>query len=350
MDRYPEIAAQLALKKHPGLDISTITFGSDKKYYWICDRDKSHFPYQSVSQRVRGSGCNFRACINAKQRENYFRKTGFDHPLRNPAIRRQQQETYAIKTGYHNPFSNPEVKQKIRNTSLLKFGHEHATQNNDIKQKRKRTFQERYNYDHPSKIPEIKEKKKLKAIQNFGCDHPMKNPIVKAKFANTCMGKYGFQTSALHPDVQKKRYDTCTKKYGFPNPMQNAIIAQKVTSACFTSKMFRFPNREVSVQGFEHHALKLLLDSGVSENDIVVEKPRLPQILYILDGIQRRYYPDIFILSQNHFIEVKSEYTVSIDKKRNQKKLDATRAAGHSISIWVMNKHGQLLREVENVE
>lgn len=53
--------------------------------------------------------------------ETYFRRTGYEHNLDNPDIRKQINETFLDKYG-GNPFQSEDVKEKIQNTNLERYG------------------------------------------------------------------------------------------------------------------------------------------------------------------------------------------------------------------------------------
>ena len=79
------------------------------------------------------------------------------------------------------------------------------------------------------------------------------------------------------------------------------------------------------IQGFEGNAIDILLNT-YKEDDIETSRKEITKLvgsfMYNLEGIDRRYFPDIYIKSINTIIEVKSEYTFSKDLvKNNLKKL-----------------------------
>lgn len=40
--RFPEIAKTWHHEKNKGFNLETVTYGSDKKYYWICPTNPDH--------------------------------------------------------------------------------------------------------------------------------------------------------------------------------------------------------------------------------------------------------------------------------------------------------------------
>lgn len=70
----------------------------------------------------------------------------------------------------------------------------------------------------------------------------------------------------------------------------------------------------------------------------------MPKILWANeDGKQHRYYPDIFIKSQNKFIEVKSPWIWNLNKNLNLQKIKAVQSYGFKIDVLLFNAKGKLL-------
>lgn len=99
----------------------------------------------------------------------------------------------------------------------------------------------------------------------------------------------------------------------------------------------------IKIQGYEHFALDILLKTK-SENDIETYVRNMPKIWYIgEDGKKHRYYPDIFIKSENKFIEVKSTYTFEQEKNKNLLKQKATKDLEHKHEFWIISNKGEIL-------
>ena len=71
--------------------------------------------------------------------------------------------------------------------------------------------------------------------------------------------------------------------------------------------------------------------------DIFLDITRGPTIKYIINDINRRYYPDFFIPSLNLIIEIKSLYLAQKDKKIIEAKEKATIANGFNY-IMIIEK------------
>ena len=61
----------------------------------------------------------------------------------------------------------------------------------------------------------------------------------------------------------------------------------------------------------------------------------VPVIWYEFEGKNRRYYPDIFIPSQNKLIEVKSSFSYQYEEAKNQAKKKACETAGFLFELKI---------------
>jgi hypothetical protein len=122
--------------------------------------------------------------------------------------------------------------------------------------------------------------------------------------------------------------------------------------ARFKHKSFLTPSGKVlSCQGYEDKALcSLFSEFSVDENDLVVGAAHVPVINYkTSDGVQHRYFCDIFNKSTNTIIEVKSLYTYQADFEINNLKRDACLEAGYNFEFWIYSPKDEriVLRGVE---
>lgn len=132
--------------------------------------------------------------------------------------------------------------------------------------------------------------------------------------------------------------DKFIAKYGVSHPMQSPEIYSKSKKGRYKFKQYQWPSGNISeVQGYEPYALNILLET-FNEIDIIVEKDKMPPTWYYLeDGIKlHRYFPDIWIPSENKFIEVKSVFTFNLDKEYLYYKSKAIKESGYQFEIWVI--------------
>ena len=191
------------------------------------------------------------------------------------------------------------------------------------------------------------EKSKNTNIEKFGFPYAIQNEEIKEKIRNTNMERYGVEYPSQNKGIMKKMQDTCFERHGVRHPLQNEEIFKKAVSKMKSFKTFKFPSGNIiEIQGYEHFALKELLDNGIIEEDIITGSDNVPEIWYI-DGEnkKRRHYVDIYIKSQNRCIEVKSEWTLKLQEKFMSYKQNTAKTIGYEYEIWIYDHKGVKLRE-----
>lgn len=124
---------------------------------------------------------------------------------------------------------------------------------------------------------------------------------------------------------------------------------RKVMRSGLACKTYTLGKRKVSVQGYEHHALDILQNMGVSPENISVESEnKVPIIEYYFQGRTRKHYPDIKVSKSDGsfvIIEVKSTYTFGLGGSRwehywrsNKAKIRAALAQGIDYRFMLIDK------------
>jgi len=112
----------------------------------------------------------------------------------------------------------------------------------------------------------------------------------------------------------------------FSEKWKDENFANYMFSRRYGYKDFQFPSGKIiRIQGYENIALEELLEK-FEEKDIFVGKEiinEVGKIHYHENGVEHRYFPDIFIKSINTIFEVKSQFTYKQKKKRNLLKMNA---------------------------
>ena len=218
----------------------------------------------------------------------------------------------------------------------------------EIQDKRRSTNLEKYGVDIASKLPEVIEKNKQTHIQNWG-DYAMRNkdvsnrrnatcidkyggvgmasPVLFAKMKNSNVEKYGVEYYSSTKDWYDKCRETVLTKYGEEWISKVDYINAKQQSGGYSYYDFEFPSGKViRVQGYEPKVLTKLL-GDYNEDDIVVGVQNIINEIgffhYEYENIKHRYYPDIYIKTENQVIEVKSTYTFNKEKEKNLLKRDS---------------------------
>lgn len=101
-------------------------------------------------------------------------------------------------------------------------------------------------------------------------------------------------------------------------------------------KCVEIGDKQFHLQGYEDIAIFKLIESGYSTDDIeIVGQREAHRIHYIIDNENHSYYPDIWIKSENRYIEVKSDYWYNREKYKTDTKLEFARNVGIKIDLIV---------------
>jgi hypothetical protein len=178
-------------------------------------------------------------------------------------------------------------------------------------------------------------------LKKYGVEYAIQSKEIKDKIKKTNIEKYGEMYPLKTEIIKKRLVQNNIKKYNVENPMQNSIIAQKCCES-YKSKSFIFPSgNEIMCQGYEYIALQELIESNFKEDDIITGCKNVPTIWYNDEnGKKHRHYVDIFIPSQNKCIEVKSTWTLKLQKSNIFLKQNAAKEIGYEYEIWVYDNKG----------
>lgn len=142
--------------------------------------------------------------------------------------------------------------------------------------------------------------------------------------------------------------NTFNINYGVDRPSQNLEIFEKSQKNGKKLRDFMFnTGTVVRVRGYEPKALKCLEENNYTEPDLIVDLKLMPKIWYMQDNIKHRYYPDIYVPTENLIIEVKSTFTYNRQLEKNLLKRQACVDAGYTFKFMIFDKDENLL-EVED--
>lgn len=313
-------------------------------------------------------------CITCSKKDHAIRiqkgclsKYGVEHALQCPTVLEKVKQTCLEKYGYNNPSQNEDVKQKIKDTCekvyggspaktkavrdkfkatcVDKYGCENPQQNVDVRLKTETTFLTKYGQKCSFESPELMAIGKQTVLLRYGCEYATQAESVKEKTKQTNLKKYG----KVHPlqcdTVKEKSRQTSMARYGVEYPMQCPAVSEKSLHKAHKYKLFTFPSgNEIYTQGYEHFALRDLIDiHHISEEDIVTNRKDVPKLWYSdTNNKKHRHFVDIYIPSQNKCIEIKSSWTVNIEKSHVFQKQVAAKKEGFLYEIWVYSSVGKL--------
>lgn len=110
------------------------------------------------------------------------------------------------------------------------------------------------------------------------------------------------------------------------------------TKLSYVFKNYKMPSgNNIRIQGYEDIALDELVKK-YKESDIITERKKIPVIKYNLKNKTLTYYPDIYIVSENKIIEVKSTWTYNKNLIKNIHKALAARKLGYLFEFWICDQ------------
>jgi len=277
--------------------------------------------------------CGFEGC----QKSRIFTNSDDGWNLRNGCCGVHSQNNSMLQNhGCINPMHSKTIKEKLNKVILKKYGVSNVSQSDEIKEKKKQSTLKNYGVEHNSQSNEIKEKKKATTLLHYGVEHHQQIKEISQKSANTKLEKYGYSYPLQNPLCRRKAKKTNIERYGYEHVMHNPEIASRAENHSKRWKDYIWKSGEISrVQGYEPIVLKELEDSGYCFEDIKTSKKDMPEIFYEFNNTKHRYYPDIFIPSENLIIEVKSNYTLKKELEKNTAKFQATTNAGFIFKLEV---------------
>lgn len=280
----------------------------------------------------------------------------------------QTQMALLEKYGSKNPMKVPGSLEKLKATNQKKYGVDFYTETQEFKNKVKVTFDSKYG-GHPTKLKSTQDKKKKTNLEKYGFENSLDNPEIKEKSRITNNEKYGGNSSMCSDEVKnkskatnqkkhgvdwylqsddfkKKFTESMLEKYGVEHAMHYTPSFEKSMNTSYRKKIFVFPSGRIeNIQGYEGFALNELLDSNYLEDDIIVSNKEIEKytglIKYEDSGRKiRKYYPDIYVVSENKIIEVKSKYTYETNIGINKAKKEACLALGLAFEFWIYDSLG----------
>jgi hypothetical protein len=253
-------------------------------------------------------------------------------------------ETNLERHGVDNAMKKSEFKDKAKETNLEKYGVQYTFQSEEVKEKIKEKNLQKFGVENPMQNADIQEKSRQTNLQRLGVEYPSQSMEVRLKSIKTYIENYGVENPAQSEKVKEKMKQTNLERYGVSNPMQNAEISERALCNSYKLKIFTFPcGTDIKVQGYEPFSLKVLVEKGFRNEDIITDRTKVPVIWYERDGKKHRYYCDIHIPKINTIIEVKSTWTYLLGKDNDIPfKKQACIDAGYIFEIWIFDSKENL--------
>ena len=319
----------------------------NENIYFLSNRGRNKYIeklycYLNNIKEIPMCKCCFLCCVDFNNFDSGYKEFCCS-PCRAYGTVERVHKTNIIRYGCKFPQQNKIVREKTIKTNNRIYGSDSPTQNEKVVMKTKNTNNKRYGGNAPANNEVILLKMQKTCKDNYGVKNPYQIKEIREKAIKTYIEKYGgFENiSAL---FKEKREQTNLKRHGYIHSAQNADIFMKSIKNSHRTKNYITSSGNIRrVQGYEPFALDILLET-YEEQDIETSVKYMPKIWYYTDDNRKhRYYPDIFIKSENRFIEVKSRYTYENQKDLNLLKQKATKDLGLKHEIWIISEKGEIL-------
>jgi len=312
--------------------------------------------------------CRYGDITKSNVTKSNIKNFGCENPLQSKEIKERIKKTNIEKYGCENPFQSEEIKEKSKATMLKKYGTEHYTSSEEGKEKINNTNIKKYGAKRYATTNECKEKVKMGNIDKYGKENPFQVEEFKEKAKQTklekygdynynnregakitTIEKYGTNNYVESNDFKEKSKKTCIEKYGTEYAMQNVNIQLRSLKNSYYLKEYIFPSgRKEKIQGYEDRTINMLL-TAYTENDIIIKNEEIEKytgkISYEMDGKIHRYFPDMYIVSENKIYETKSTWTFESQLKKNILKKEAAIKTGLFFEFMIYDEDKNLLNE-----
>lgn len=207
-------------------------------------------------------------------------------------------------------------------------------------EKAKQTFLEKYGVEWGSKSEQQREKSKQTKLEKYGDSAYNNSQASQLKNKNKTVEEKNL--------INDARRNTNLELYGVEHCFLRLDARIKSAKSNSAGKEFVLPSRRViHIRGYEDVAIMKLLHT-YTEDELIVDdmlhKYTLPVFEYVsVNQHTAKYYPDIYIPSENKIIEVKSQWWWNgngAEKYRsrltnNLKKRQSVVAKGYIYELWL---------------
>lgn len=311
---------------------------------------------------VRDGGAFCKLCINNNKLLKYKNTCNERYSTDNT----MQVNVFKDKVIHSLKDKRTEIKIKRENTMMQKYGNKYASKIEQFREKTKNTCLNIYNTTNPLLNKDILNKIKETNIKKYGTENVFSNKEIQDKIIQSNLNKRGVKYAFQSEEVKKKIKETCLEKYGYEfacqneeiktklktnlakvflekygcHPQQTSEIHQRTRHNSLKFKDYKMPSGNIrKIQGYEDKALDEL-SIHFNEDDIITNRELVPRIKYVYNDTYHYYFPDIYLKSINKIIEVKSDYTMTLDIDKILLKSEATKKEGYNYEIWIYSRNG----------
>ena len=192
-------------------------------------------------------------------------------------------------------------------------------------------------------------------LQNYDNENLTKDTFIMFRCHNCACDtnkgfRYIFETGGpfCNTCTEQNKQDKIKTKmndiYGVEYSLQVPEFNDKATLKGLKYKKYVGPSGKIyNCQGYEPYALNLLFIE-YTDNDIITSKRDVPEIWWIdADGLQHRYYVDIYIPKEKRMVEVKSDYRYKEDNDKLEFVWRTCVEQGYNYEVWIFDKHHEIV-------
>jgi len=236
--------------------------------------------------------------------------------------------------------------EKTKKTCKEKYGVENFNSLDIMKEKAKITNNIKYNSDYHLKTNKSKQMIKETLNNKYGVDNVSKLESVKIKKKNKSLLKT-YEEKSL---IREKYKNTILERYGVEHLSQDSDFLEMILKKSFSYKSYRLPSGKViSLQGYEPMIMDHLLNFYKEDDILYTNKSielKIGKIFYKNVDKISRYFPDLYIISENKIIEVKSTFTYELDFDKNILKKEECLKRGINFDFLIYDNINNLIINV----
>lgn len=215
-----------------------------------------------------------------------------------------------------------QTRGKFKATSIEKFGVDNIFKSEKFRDDLRKSMLEKHGVEFYFQSQECLQRTQETSLRKYGTNRPASSEIIRQKIQRTIKERYGVNHIFELPEIRAKK-----------------LMSERKLSPYFSGSYYFSPSgSKHHVQGYESRALDVLF-KHFEDDDIVTSLREMNNIFgmikYDLNGKHHFYVPDIYIKSLNKIIEVKSDYTASIDVKKQEAKKNAVIEHGIEFECWI---------------
>ena len=173
---------------------------------------------------------------------------------------------------------------------------------------RKKTNLFLYGNDCPIRLEEFQKKIEETSFKKYGTSRPSQSKEVKDKFKKTCLGRFGVENPQQNKQVREKTKQTNLERYGVGNVSNSKEISIKQAKSqnkSYTLIHWKTGEEVVCVGSYELRVVEFLNKNKI---DYRWQSEIFEMIFKTELGNIKTYRPDLFLIEQNLWVEIKGYF------------------------------------------